>query len=195
MPSSIVISAASVAVAPGYTALVPLNLSNTGTFAPGSFQLDLTFDPQLLTFVSAAAGAVLSAAGAVLSSSVVATGDLHLSAAAAGGNTIPSGVLLSVSFTATPQFAASSPLTFLNCGSTNATGQPLSTGCNGGAVVLFTCDIGGFGSVTVADVQSIMNEALGAAAAKNDLNQDGVVNVADLQKVMDAALGLGCPYR
>ena len=115
MPSSIVISAASVAVAPGYTALVPLNLSNTGTFAPGSFQLDLTFDPQLLTFVSAAAGAVLSAAGAVLSSSVVATGDLHLSAAAAGGNTIPSGVLLSVSFTATPQFAASSPLTFFGC--------------------------------------------------------------------------------
>jgi hypothetical protein len=46
--------------------------------------------------------------------------------------------------------------------------------------------------VNVADVQAVINEALGQAAANNDLNHDGVVNVADVQIVINAALGLGC---
>jgi hypothetical protein len=28
----------------------------------------------------------------------------------------------------------------------------------------------------------------------NELNHDGVVNVADVQKVLNSALGLGCSY-
>jgi hypothetical protein len=38
----------------------------------------------------------------------------------------------------------------------------------------------------------MINEALGAAAAANDLNGDGVVNVADIEIVINAALGRGC---
>jgi hypothetical protein len=44
----------------------------------------------------------------------------------------------------------------------------------------------------VADVQFIVNEALGIVPANNDLNNDGVVNIADVQKVIDAAMNLGC---
>ena len=44
----------------------------------------------------------------------------------------------------------------------------------------------------MADVQLIINEALGVAVATHDLNGDGVVNVADVQKVINAALGLSC---
>jgi hypothetical protein len=45
---------------------------------------------------------------------------------------------------------------------------------------------------TVADVQLIINEALGVALAVHDLNGDGLVTVADVQIVINAALGLGC---
>jgi uncharacterized repeat protein (TIGR01451 family) len=54
------------------------------------------------------------------------------------------------------------------------------------------CDINEDGITNVADVQSIINEALGVTQAANDLNGDGSVNVADVQIVINAALGLGC---
>jgi probable HAF family extracellular repeat protein len=54
------------------------------------------------------------------------------------------------------------------------------------------CDAYGTGSVTVADVQLIVNEALGVAPSINDLNGDGVVNILDVQIEINAALGLGC---
>jgi hypothetical protein len=44
----------------------------------------------------------------------------------------------------------------------------------------------------IMDVQLIVNQALGAMPATNDLNDDGVVNVIDVQIVTNAALGLGC---
>ena len=54
------------------------------------------------------------------------------------------------------------------------------------------CDINGDGVTNVADVQLIINEALGLAPAVHHLNRDGAVTVADVQKVINAALGLGC---
>jgi len=54
------------------------------------------------------------------------------------------------------------------------------------------CDVTGNGVINVADVQLIVNEALGKAPEVNDLNADGVVNVADVQVVINAALLLGC---
>ena len=38
----------------------------------------------------------------------------------------------------------------------------------------------------------MINQALGIAAAANDLNHDGIVNVVDVQIVINAALSLGC---
>jgi hypothetical protein len=52
------------------------------------------------------------------------------------------------------------------------------------------CDISGSGGV--AGVQLLINEALGASAAANDLNGDGVVNIVDVQIAIDGALGFGC---
>jgi hypothetical protein len=54
------------------------------------------------------------------------------------------------------------------------------------------CDVNRDGVTNVADVQLIINEALGLSPPANDLNHDGVVNVADVQIVINAALGLGC---
>ena len=60
------------------------------------------------------------------------------------------------------------------------------------ATVISACDVDGHGTVTVADVQTLIDEALGTATAANDLNADGTVNVVDIQIAIDAALGLGC---
>jgi hypothetical protein len=54
------------------------------------------------------------------------------------------------------------------------------------------CDINQDGLMSVADVQKIINEALGVTLAVNDLNGDGVVDILDVQVVINAALGLAC---
>jgi len=54
------------------------------------------------------------------------------------------------------------------------------------------CDVNQYGTTTVADVQQMINEALGVLSTMNDLNGDGVVNVVDVQIVANAALGLAC---
>jgi hypothetical protein len=41
-----------------------------------------------------------------------------------------------------------------------------------------------------ADVQLIVNEGLGNAPPNHDLNNDGFVNVADVQKLINAAMGV-----
>jgi len=54
------------------------------------------------------------------------------------------------------------------------------------------CATNGNSSTAVADVQLMVNEALGVAMPLNDLNGDGVSNVVDVEIVSKAAIGLGC---
>jgi parallel beta-helix repeat protein len=54
------------------------------------------------------------------------------------------------------------------------------------------CNVTGDQMTSIADLQAIVNEALGASSPANDLNGDGVVNVIDIQKVFGALLGFGC---
>jgi hypothetical protein len=54
------------------------------------------------------------------------------------------------------------------------------------------CDVSQGTNLTVANVQLIINQALGITVAGNDLNGDGVVNVLDVQIDINSALGLGC---
>jgi hypothetical protein len=53
------------------------------------------------------------------------------------------------------------------------------------------CDVTQNGIITVADVQAIINEALGSQTAV-DLSGDGVVNVVDVQIVINAVLTSVC---
>jgi hypothetical protein len=59
-------------------------------------------------------------------------------------------------------------------------------------IIVTPCDVNQQGSTTAADVQALINQALGSAAPANDLNNDGVVNVVDIQLVIDAVLNFGC---
>jgi len=55
-----------------------------------------------------------------------------------------------------------------------------------------SCSLNQGGLPTLADVQHIIDEALGVKAAANDLNGDGVVNLVDIQMDVNAIRGLGC---
>jgi hypothetical protein len=54
------------------------------------------------------------------------------------------------------------------------------------------CDLDQDGMFTVADVQAMVNEALGQAQGRNDLNDDQVVNVVDIQIAINAVLHSSC---
>jgi hypothetical protein len=177
---------------PGQALTIPFTLSLAGATAPSSFQIDLSFDPTKLTFVSASAGTPLTNAGMGLSSTVVPSG-VRLSTTGASPNAISSGVVAYATFIlASPFGATGTPVTLANCMSGGALGTPLSTGCIAGTVTALTCDVNGDGTVGVVDVQTMINEALGTLPGVNDLNQDGLVNIVDIQMVIDAALGMGC---
>jgi probable HAF family extracellular repeat protein len=52
------------------------------------------------------------------------------------------------------------------------------------------CDLTQAGSVSVLDVQTMINEALGVHQPLNDITNDEVVNVVDVQTCVDEAIGL-----
>jgi len=54
------------------------------------------------------------------------------------------------------------------------------------------CDVLNLGATTAADVQQVIDEALGTKQAANDLNHDGVVNLVDVEIDINAAMGLAC---
>jgi len=60
------------------------------------------------------------------------------------------------------------------------------------ATAFSNCDVLHLNATTAADVQAVINEALGIQAAANDLNGDGVVNVVDVSIAINAVLGNGC---
>jgi parallel beta-helix repeat protein len=90
-----------------------------------------------------------------------------------------------------PDFQGSSGmlrLTFYNSsGSTLGTAQTAAL-----SVLASPCDVNHSGTTNVADVQSMINGALGKSTTPGDLNGDGVTNVVDIQIVIDAVLGEGC---
>jgi len=58
--------------------------------------------------------------------------------------------------------------------------------------ILSACSVTLGASTTVADVQKMVNEALGVSPAVNDLNGDGRIDIVDLQIVTVATMGQGC---
>ena len=175
IPSTVTLSTSGGSALPGQTVTIPIALWLNGT-APGSFQLDLSFDPTLLTFVSATG----------LSATVESAGDVRLSTASPNPNGIASGLMAKVTFTLAASFGASpTAVNLVNCRSADPAGNPLSTGCLAGTVGSLTC-------ATVADVQSIVNQALGVAPPSNDINQDGMVNVIDVQMAIATAMNGAC---
>jgi hypothetical protein len=58
--------------------------------------------------------------------------------------------------------------------------------------VAYACSVSGGNSATIADVQSLINQALGKTPPANDVNSDGATNLIDVQIVVEALMGAGC---
>jgi len=94
---------------------------------------------------------------------------------------VDAGTLTTATYAGTLTFTASS-------GAIQTVGVTVTVASGSGSL----CDVNQDGVVTVADVQRMVNEALGEYTPKDDLNLDGAVNVVDIQIVIDAVLNLGC---
>ena len=68
----------------------------------------------------------------------------------------------------------------------------VSTASDSTNVIPLTCTVTGDLTPSVADVQMLINQALGVAPLTYDFNSDGMVNVADVQVVVNAAMRHGC---
>ena len=77
---------------------------------------------------------------------------------------------------------------------TSISSRPRCFACDLTTIAVFTCAVSGDGLASIADVQTIINEAPGVTSAVDDLDHDGAVRVGDVQKALNAALWLGCPY-
>jgi uncharacterized repeat protein (TIGR01451 family) len=118
-----------------------------------------------------------------------------------GSLTPPSGQFFdagsNVTVTATPV----SPFVFGWWSGASGTWNPALVAMNGAKTVTanlvttaFSCDINGDGATDNADVQIVINEALGLIVSVSDLNHDTAVNILDVQKEINATLQQGCVY-
>jgi hypothetical protein len=73
-----------------------------------------------------------------------------------------------------------------------AAGSPVTVQVTLTVVEVSNCDVNQDGLTNVADVQMLINQALGVTSAIDNLNGDGGVNVVDVQIVINAALSSGC---
>ncbi|NDJ14513.1 MAG: hypothetical protein EBY17_25510, partial [Acidobacteriia bacterium] len=177
----------------GQTVEVGIQLTSSGTANPGGFQLDLSYDATKLAYVSARIGAQATAADKSVSVQTQQNGDVRLLGVGFNQNVIANGIVAYATFRLNALFTSGSTLvTPKNCTATDPSGFGLVSPCTAGTIRPNTCDINTSGGVNVADVQLIINEALGIIPATHDLNRDSRVNVADVQLVINAALGLGC---
>jgi hypothetical protein len=86
---------------------------------------------------------------------------------------------------------ATSPLT--NVAAVSGGGSAVSPSASDATTVVpFTCTFTGGATPTVADVQMIIDEALGLYPPAFDLNGDGTVNISDVEIVVNAALSASC---
>jgi uncharacterized repeat protein (TIGR01451 family) len=91
----------------------------------------------------------------------------------------------------TVNVASNAPASVTNMASASGGGSATAVASDPTAIRT-VCDINQYGTTTVADVQAMINSALGDATPSADLNHDNVVNVVDVQLVVNSALGLGC---
>jgi uncharacterized repeat protein (TIGR01451 family) len=181
------------------TSLGPvLSIAKTHTAAFNQAQSGLTYTVVVSNSASAAASS-----GLVTVTETIPTGLTLVSMAGTGwtcsANACTRNEVLKPrasypAITVTVNAAANAPSQVINQVTVSGGGSASASATDPTSIAGFTCAISGDGAASVADVQAIINEALGVTPAVHDLNHDGVVNVGDSQKVLNAALGLGCPY-
>jgi hypothetical protein len=175
--------------------LFSIRATTAFTYGPGSpsplFPLSLYVQPS----GSGTALAIVTTAlprgnaGAAYNQTLAASGGVPPYTWTVPPGALPAGLTLSATgvLAGTPPARASTTFTVTVADTKSATATYILTLGIGPS-----CDVTQDGNITVADVQRVILETLGTAAATHDLNNDSKVNVADIQLVINATVGLGC---
>jgi hypothetical protein len=192
--ATLTIGTQSVPVTQSTGSILVVSSSHLGSFFPGEIGA-----AYLITVTTGGTG---STSGIVMIADTLPTGFTATAISGAGWNcTLATltctrgGVLAGTSYPLTVTVTVPSTLSgsVSNQVALSNGGVVLATAGDPTTILPFgPCDVNQNGIINVADVQLIIDEALGVAPAVNDLNGDGVVNVLDVQIEVNAALGLGC---
>ena len=88
--------------------------------------------------------------------------------------------------------ALDAPLSVTNLVGAAGGGSPDASVTDVTPVSFSPCDLRHASNIDVTDVQTIINQAMGAIAFANDLNGDGSVNIVDVQIEASSMFGMGC---
>ncbi len=94
--------------------------------------------------------------------------------------------------TVTVNVASNAAASLTNQVSVSTPGFSTATANDSTQVLPYSCNVNGDAVTDAADVQALINQVLGTAAAVHDLNQDAAVNVIDVQRAINAGMGQGC---
>ena len=94
--------------------------------------------------------------------------------------------------TVTVRVPSGAPSSVTNQAAVSGGGSASASATDPTTIVSIACNVTGDVTASVADVQAIVNQALGDSSAVNDLNSDGAVSIVDIQIVINAVLTLGC---
>jgi hypothetical protein len=182
----------------GGTPILSIGKSHTGNFNAG--QQGATYT---VTVSNQSGAGVGTTSGTVTVTETVPAGMTLVSMAGTGwtcpspGNTCTRGDTLASGqsydpITVTVNVVTTTETSLTNKVSVSGGGATSSASASDQTNIITRCDINQTGTISVSEIQMMIDELLGLAQAANDLNADGVVNVVDVQIVIDAALGLGC---
>ena len=155
-----------------------ITVSNAASAGPTSGQVTVTENPpdgeQVVSMTST--GNVWTCTTTSCKTSISLSG---------GGSYPPITVTVNVAMNASPTVTNTAGVS----GGASSTSPSYGDSTN---VLPLTCTVTGDKTPTVADVQALINEALGLYPAAFDLNTDGVVNVADVAIVVSGVLTGNC---
>jgi hypothetical protein len=192
-PNPSVLTVGGGSAAPGATVTMPVKLEGKGA-SLCSLTTDISYDPVVLTFLSAEIGPAATDAGKDLSSSTPSPGVLRLGWLGFNVTPVGDGDVAFVSFTVAEGASGSTTLDHA-CGASDCAGGAMAVSCPGGLVTFSSGvpgDGNGDGVVSIGEVQQVINMFLGLIPPGNgaDCDGDGTISIGEVQKVVNAFLGV-----
>jgi hypothetical protein len=174
---------------------VPILLS-AGQSQVAGLQWKVGFDATALTYNSVRSGSTADNSGKSVTANM-SGGQISVLVAGLNQNLMSDGIVAYLMFVPTSNLQTGTS-TSLSCNAaqgTNPSGGAVPVSCSSGRITggsACSCDVNRDGTVNVADVQLVINHALGVSAFACDINGDNTINIGDVQIVINSALGLGC---
>jgi len=203
MAPRVVLDIEKVVTNPGDLVEVPVTSANLDGALPATVEMTVGFDTVRLELIDVVIGSAAEAAGKVVEWDVNQQDEtVHLAVYSPvqgpgeDDTTISSGELVRLGFLVADYTRRGTriPLTCKGALASDAGPEPkpIETTCDDGVVVLaINADVNSDGFINAADLQLVINGALGLEVpTAADVDQDGFIDAIDVQKMINALLGI-----